>query len=54
MTRLKTCNFFIKHSESNVFMKTLRFLFSTVRLKSPINIILSYILVLNSEVEISH
>ena len=33
------------HSKSNVLIKTSRFLFSTVRLKSLINIILSYLLV---------
>ena len=35
-------NFLIKYYKSNVLMKTLNFLFSSVRLKSPINIILSY------------
>ena len=38
----KQDGFFIKHSRSKVFMKFSKLLFSTVRLKSPIKIVLSH------------
>ena len=38
----KQVGFFIKHSRSKVFMKFSRLLFSTVKSKSPIKIVLSY------------